>query len=232
MRDIMKVFGMFLLLGLWVSACSSFPPIRSLDTGPKSRLAARMCQNSFPEKPFRAVHTIEATMPMGNSSSMMGASQVNPEARSLRAVLVSVEGLTLFDATSVKGVMEVHRAVAPFDDPDFARGLMSDVSLVFMAPDGKLHVGIGDDGRLVCRYKDTDGGVVDLLPTAADSKPRELLVYDKDADLVRIVDFFDESGPMGLAKKVVLSAPGLVGYELVMKLVGAEKAAPVTHVAK
>ncbi len=206
---------------LLVFSCTSFPEIRPLEKMRRSDAVLR-CTSVYPRKSFRAVHTIDASMPMGKSSSMMGASQVDTKRRTLRAVLVSIEGLTLFDATSTRGVLRVHRAIAPFDDMDFARGLINDVSLVLLAPAGKLEK-LGEDshGRLVCRYAGADGSRLDLIP-AVGSSSTLVRVYDPDAVLVRTAEFFDASGPLGLAKKVVLRAPGLVGYELSLSLLGAE----------
>lgn len=204
-----------------VAACGGLPKLTpATDPAKLGRIGAR-CQAMFPQQAFRAVHAIEASLPLGSESSVLGVSVVDPDSHSLRAVLVSVEGLTLFDASAQAGSVTVHRAMPPLDERDFGRGLVDDVGLVLLAPGiAPSAVGHLPDTRPVCRYVQDHGLVTDVLP-AEGEQTRRLHRYDGEQDLVRQVEFTGD-GVLGLAAAMVIRAPGLVGYELRLKLVEAE----------
>ena len=84
----------------------------------------------FPVGRWESVHRIEATF-RGNSSSLLGVTKGEPSERRLQSLLLTPEGFILFDAELSEGGIAVRKAVAPFDSPAFARGLMEDVSLLF-----------------------------------------------------------------------------------------------------
>ena len=157
---------------------------------------------------------------------MVGASLVDPPAARLRAVLMSVEGLTLFDATAAGADLTVHRAVPPLDDPDFGAGLVADVALALLAPQGPGPLpGRLPDGRAACRHLRADGAVLDLLPAAA-AEPARVDRYAVNEDLIRRVVFEDPGGALGLAGRIRLTAPGVVGYRLELTLLEAEPVTP------
>jgi hypothetical protein len=219
-----RLLLVFTLSGI-VSACGGLPRITpATDPAELGRIGAR-CQAMFPQQAFRAVHAIEASLPLGKESSVLGVSVVDPASGQLRAVLVSVEGLTLFDASSQAGSVTVHRAVPPLDERGFGRGLVDDVGLVLLAP-GLTPSAVGrlPDARPVCRYEQDHGRVTDVLPLDGE-QCRRLDRYDGEQDLVRRVEFTGE-GVLGLATSMLIRAPGIVGYELRLKLVEAETINP------
>ena len=77
---------------------------------------------------------------------------------------MTVEGLTLFEARSAEAEeLEVLRALPPFDNREFASGLMRDVRTLFQPPPGLGQYGTLADGTPVCRYN-AGQTMTDILP--------------------------------------------------------------------
>ncbi len=214
-----------LVAGLAAAGCASLPRIRPAGSAAASGLADR-CADLLPARPLRTVHTIDAELPLAGASSLLGVSLIDPAGQRLRAVLVSVEGLTLFDASAGPDGLRIHRAVPPLDDPDFGPGLVADVALLLLQPAGEpIAVGRREDGRGVCRFRDAAGDWVDLLPASA-AAPARIERWGADRRLRRSAVLSRERDPHGLARRVELTAPGLAGYRLVLELVEAESLSP------
>lgn len=110
------------------------------------------------------LHAIEFRLADGTSGNALGVLIV--DSHSLSCALTTVEGLTLFEARSSGAAEpEVLRALPPFDNPEFARGLLRDVRTLVQPPPGLRKHGTLADGSPVCRY---DGGqtITDILPQA------------------------------------------------------------------
>ncbi len=123
-----------------------------------------LCRLPFTSTSCRYIHSLDAELPGGVRMTVMGVSVIDPAADTIQAAIMTLEGLLLFDATAVGGSMQVHRAVPPFDGPQFAEGLMRDVRFIFMFPAGApATTGRLDDGSSVCRYQDTFGMTVDVI---------------------------------------------------------------------
>ncbi len=108
------------------------------------------------------LHAIEFRLADGTRGNALGVLIL--DGRTLSCALTTVEGLTLFEArSSGMAEPEVLRALPPFDDPEFARGLLRDVRTLVQPPPGLSHYGTLADGAPVCRY---DGGqtITDILP--------------------------------------------------------------------
>ena len=106
------------------------------------------CYAIFPGEPWESVHGIEATIRGGGSSSLLGVTKGEPSERRLQSLLLTPEGFILFDAELSEDGLAVRKAVAPFDSPAFARGLMEDVSLLFLShPVSPGHGGRNRMGR-------------------------------------------------------------------------------------
>ncbi len=137
------------LLGFLVLSigCVS-PPKKTLVPGSPDDLPP--CYAIFPREPWESVHRIEATV-RGGSSSLLGVTKGEPSERRLQSLLLTPEGVILFDAELSEGRIAVRKAVAPFDSPAFARGLMEDVSLLFLPPQVKpIAWGKETDGTMIC----------------------------------------------------------------------------------
>lgn len=214
-----------LVAGLAAAGCAGLPRIRPAAAAARLRLADR-CAALLPARPLRAVHAIDAELPLDGASSLLGVSLIDPSGRRLRAVLISVEGLTLFDASAGPAGLRIHRAVPPLDDPEFGLGLVADVGLLLLRPPGEpVAVGRRAGGRGVCRYRGGAGGWIDLLPAAA-AAPARIERWGADRRLRRSAELSRGRDPHGLARRVELSAPGLAGYRLVLELLEAEPLNP------
>jgi hypothetical protein len=134
----------------------------------------------------------------------------------LHAVLLSPEGITLFDASTGAAGVTIHRAVPPFDRPAFAGGLMSDVAHAYLAPTGEpAAIGVGSKGETVCRWSEQANDTIDVVLRA--DGPRAIRTFH-EGHLTREIDL------LGAAKDGYFPAVHLhTGrYDLDMRLVDHE----------
>lgn len=222
-----------IVLGAVISGCLLLPACggKSLPVVLPQQAAAvdpHRCAAPFPAGDWQLVHSIEATLPGGHRAFLIGVSVISSAERSIHSVIMTVEGLVLFDARD-DGEVTVRRAVAPFDRKGFAAGLMQDVRLVFFSPPGLPDLS-GDlaDGSVACRYRVSDGGVIDVV--VHEDGSWKILRYDRNNRLTRSVSgryafAAGRNTSHRLADTVELVAEGKPGYKLVMRLLDA--AAPV-----
>ncbi len=206
-------------LALSLCGCSRLPEL----TPPSGALrteATGFCLRPFPTRPWRAVHTIHISGPFGHESAVIGVTVVDPSSRSIRAVILSLEGITLFDASSRAEEITVHRAVPPMDREGFPEGLMHDVSLIFLVPQGILsQTGRNDEGRQVCRWREGPSGTTDLIFDGPDEW--RILRYDNDHAVRRELEAEALPGEP-LAVRIRFSCRGVAGYSLDLGLLGTE----------
>ncbi len=196
---------LLLCLALGLASCSHLPSLGPLapEVNPKNLEAS--CLALFSKQPQRFVHQISADLPMDQHSAMLGVSLVYPARRHLRAVLLSVEGLTLLDAERSPSGDLVHRAIGPMEDQDFARGLLDDVELLLLAPRGETRFG-QVAGQATCRTQ-IDGGVTDIR---FDGQNWHLKRYDSQGRLLRTIQATHQNAQ--------IKALGLGSYLLKLKL--------------
>ncbi len=218
----LSLFSMMMVICL-IAACSSLP---ELQTGPDSLKGTTpaACRAVFPEGKWQFVHSIEASFPGGGENLLMGVTVVDASTRAIDCVLMTVEGFVLFRAHLGK-TLDVARAVSPFDREGFADGMLADIRLMFLVPAEKVSA-IGrfadDDsfkGQPACRYTENKGITTDVIP-GSDSR-WQLRRYSPQGRLTRTVVAEDRSGPEGFPGRLRLTAHGVAGYTLVMKLVDA-----------
>ncbi len=206
-----------------VAACSTLPELQPVPDNTKIS-AHEACRAVFPEGKWQFVHSIEASFPGGGENLLMGATVVDASLRTIDCVLMTVEGFVLFRAHMGK-VIRVERAVPPFDREGFANGLLEDIRLMFLEPGadvaqtGKI---AGDDSsgdKPVCRYTAAAGAITDVMP-GSDSRWK-LRRYSPQGHLTRTVVAEDRRGQEGFPGRLRLTAHGVAGYTLVMKLVDA-----------
>jgi hypothetical protein len=176
------------------------------------------CYEIFPAEPWESVHRIEATI-RGSSSSLLGVTKGEPSERRLQSLLLSPEGFILFDAELWEGGMAVRKAMAPFDSSAFARGLMEDVTLLFLPPQVKPTTwGKETDGTMICNWEDRDDSHTEISGSM-DSGWR-ILRRDKQGEVIKEVVL---NGPFvnGLASRVELRAFKPAPYRLRMTLLEA-----------
>jgi hypothetical protein len=76
----------------------------------------------------------------------MGVTELSSDPERIHAVMMTIEGLVLFDAL-FDGKLTINRGVAPFDSREFAEGLMDDIRLIFFKPAGNaVDAGLTEDG--------------------------------------------------------------------------------------
>ena len=174
------------------------------------------CYAIFPVGPWESVHRIEATF-RGNSSSLLGVTTGEPSERRLQSLLLTPEGFILFDAELSEGGIAVRKAVAPFDSPAFARGLMEDVSLLFLPPQVKPTAWAKEtDGTMICNWEDRDDSHTEI--TGSMDGGWRILRQNKKGKVIKEIIL---NGPFvnGLASRIELRAFKPAPYRLRMILV-------------
>lgn len=219
MRGICPLLVVLLLM----ASCASSPKLPRINQTLPS-VADTSCMAPFPNGKWEFVHSIEATMPQGKNAVLIGITALSSQTGSIHSVLMTLEGLVLFDAQYDDRVV-INRGIPPFDSMDFARGLISDIILMFFPPDGQLvKSGIFADGLSVCRYKTNDNKVVDVITTGTDSW--EIREYNDDFALTRSVRAYpnpqrNNKKQESVPGKLVLTAYGSSEYSLTLELIEA-----------
>ncbi len=202
-----------------VCGCASLPELIPV-TGVSRAEMEKICRRPFPDRPWRAVHALHISGPFGHQSSVMGVTIVDPTSRRIRAVILSLEGLVLFDASSGEGTVNVRRAVPPLDRKGFPEGLLHDVSLMCLAPEGSpAETGLDQEGHPVCRWRDESSGTTELV--TVDVGNWRIRQYESDRDLKREVVLTAERGAP-LPGEIRFVCHGLAGYSLDLTLIEAE----------
>jgi hypothetical protein len=202
----------FLILSV---GCVS-PPKKTL--GPGSPFDLPGCYAIFPGEPWESVHRIEATI-RGGSSSLLGVTKGEPSERRLQSVLLTPEGFILFDAELSEGGIAVRKAVAPFDSTAFARGLIEDVSLLFLPPQVKPTAwGKEMDGTMICEWEGPDESHTEI--SGSMESGWRILRRNRQGKVVKKVVL---NGPFvnGLASRMELRAFKPASYTLRMTLLQA-----------
>ena len=201
------------LLGFLVFTAGCFPKAETtLSPGSPDDLPA--CYGPFPSGTWESVYKIDVMMARGVSSSLLGVTKGESTERTLHSVLLTPEGFILFDAELREGGVTVRRAVAPFDSPAFARGLMEDVALLLLPPRGKPETwGKEADGTRVCRWESPDGSRTEVRGEMG--KGWRILRRDDRGEVIREVSL---SGPFvqGLPFHMELRASKPASYTLRM----------------
>lgn len=140
----------------------------------------------------------------------MGITNISSETREIKVVIITIEGLVLFDA-EYNGEVKIHKSISPFDSKEFANGLMDDIRLIFYKPEGRLdHIGYYTNGLRVCRYKDDEGFVVDINFNKGGSL--EIRKYNKYNRLIRLVTIASINGKQRKNKAAIHQKIELIGY--------------------
>ncbi len=200
------------IIVLMLSACSDLPVIRQVPLSMRTGITST-CMKAYPGGQWTAVHSIDITLPGGGHSMMLGVT--SRTAHGLHSVLMSPEGMVLFQGDLTGGKIHVQRAVHPMDDPEFQRRMFNDIRRLFFPPgQGPALVGRAQK-RIICRWV-MPGRVVDVTP----GDP--LVVREYRHKRLRLVIRYRGPFKGGFAHRMVLQTRGLLGYKMVFTLVSAK----------
>jgi hypothetical protein len=165
----------FLVLAL--TACAAAPSYK-----PLSSQSGVACPGIFPPKAFRVIHEIMFKNASIGKGVFIGAAKVEPQKDALHAVLMSVEGMVLFEAEYESGDIKITSAFPPLNNSAFAKGLMADVLFVLLKPAGKpIEQGLDGKGLTTCRWKVEADAVLETALTADGAVRIRLYGGDKHA---------------------------------------------------
>ena len=218
-----KIFAAVLFLILTMSflagGCAELPHIALISIDDHTEFNA-ICNRPFPSHPWRAVHAIHITGPLKQKDAVIGVTIVVPAERRIRTVIMTIEGLVLFDANHFQGLTTRRRAIPPLDKPAFSDGLLHDVSLIFLPPEGtNRQVGRDSEGRLVCRWINQGEGTTDMV--ICNNGERQILQYNRKDRLRREI-IISPHQKNSLPREVTFQCHGLGGYTLEMTLLELE----------
>jgi hypothetical protein len=201
-----------------LSACGGLAPLRPITVADRAE-TIRECRALFPSGRWQATHVVEAQLPLGHQGSFLGAVSVQQPGRVFRSVLMSAEGMVLFDVTYQDGRITTHRAVAPLDAQGFGRGMTGDIRLLLLPPDGPLsEVGEAQSGHRACRWRRGDGKTVEAV-LEAPNQTRILLYAD---DSLSREAWLLGAARQGFFPEMRLEARGRASYSLRLKLLDAK----------
>lgn len=212
-------FALLIMASLLFS-CSRLPVIKPAEPSAAAGLIAQ-CGRPYPSVPYRFIHAIEVILPGGSSGTIMGVTLVDPKAAAVHSVMMTLEGFVLFDGAYDKNV-HVDRAVPPFDKPHFAKNMLGDVRLMYLAPEGQpVNTGTLQDGAVICRYTGSRYPIMDVIVHRDGSW--EIDAYSGSEEPRRRI----RAGAVknGIPETVELKAYEAWDYTLQMKLISAEPVA-------
>ena len=205
---------------LVVSGCGSLPAIAPAKTAGERRAISAACLNAFPEGSWGASHSIDASLPLGNNVLVIGVTSLQKGA--MHNVLLSPEGVALFDASVVGNKVLVRRALPPFNRRGFADGLVDDVKATFRPPAGEPAViGYGESGSGLCRWRSAEDRTTDV--ELKGPKPAWIRSFDGHTLVREIALSGVPEG--GFYPDLLLRVPGVGGYTLRMRLISHESTA-------
>jgi hypothetical protein len=218
-----------LLIALFLSACtisqtSDLPKIIEQQPIPEStrRQIQQSCEKNFFQGYYEFVHSIVFELANGQGATVIGVTVLDGE--TLKTGLMGVEGFVLFEAVLNKDKqLEVNRAMPPFDNAEFAAGLMRDVQILFRAPSDENHfMGYLTDGQAVCRYFQNENQITDIIVNPDGSS--RINVYDPGYEQIRSII---NGPPVALNGEMIpetieFEAYGLRGYTLKMTLISVD----------
>jgi len=209
-KPVLVCLLLVLIFGLGCAPKSKLTPI----TSPLNDFTD--CLAVFPDRPWEAVHRIEAELEFGGSYSLIGLTKGDPVRRNLYSALLTPEGFVVFEAERREGRLSVIRAIPPFDSFAFAKGLIEDVELIFFAPEGRpSESGRTADGSFVWRWMGPFGPFKEIIKVTDDRW--KISLWNDQGRVMREV-WLTRRLTQNLASQVELHASGPNGYTLKMVL--------------
>ena len=219
----MKIRYLFFIIALvCLTGCATpqarLPELIATGDGQESQ----DCAAVFPQGKWQFAHTIDFNMGNGAGTPVIGVTSLKGNV--IAVALVTVEGLTLFDAVfHGDGTTEVRRAVPPFDGPDFAKGLIGDIRAIFQPPVGTMTMGQIAGTTQVCRYSGPEGRVVDVL--AGEDDCWQIKSYNSELTMDRSIvgRSCKKKGSYLIPDYLELKTYGQIDYTLKLTLITADK---------
>jgi hypothetical protein len=219
LNKILRPAYLLLILGLNFS-CSHIPNIYPTEiTNPNQIL--EKCRCVFPDNDWHFVHLIEATLSKEHKAFMMGITRISPQSRTIEAVMMTFEGMVLFDAYD-NGKIIINRAIPPFDSEFFAQGLMEDIRLIFFQPkEAIVEWGLSDTGKYICRYHGNEETITDVI---FEQNDRLTVSSYHRHRLHREIRFYrgDKQSPPFIFQRLELIAHRPVKYKMDLNLLESE----------
>ena len=220
----MRYVALFMMLFLF-PACSmtKFPPPPELPANAYNPQLAKQCEQNYAHGNWQFVHSIAFEMKNGHGATVIGVTVI--DGKVLTASLMGVEGFVLFEAElDAQKRLDIKRALPPFDNQEFAAGLMRDVQAIFRIPSEEKPVTAElSDGTTVCRYFYDKDKMCDLIIKPEGSST--IKVYDAEGDRIKMIsaDRHTLIDGVRIPERIQLSSYGLQGYTLKMELISADK---------
>lgn len=211
----------FLLIPVFSTvSCSHIPKIYKAEFTDPAQILER-CHAVFPDGDRRFVHSIEAELAGGNNAFMLGITRISPQNRTIWAVMMTFEGMVLFDAVH-NDSMVINRAIPPFDSEFFAQGLMEDIRLIFFEPEGHpIEIGTLVSGESICRFHTHEEMITDV--TIGQHSHVTINRYHRQRlhRSIRLYRGETQSDP-SIFQRLELIAHGPVKYKMKLNLLEAE----------
>jgi len=222
MRTILKQIALLLL---FTTGCAHYNlPPDPLAVPPAMQhgvLAA--CRQIYPDNPRQFVHAIDITAPGGTKSALIGITNVFPAPRSIHCVLMSVEGLVLFEAIDHNELI-IKKAIGPFQSTAFANAIMADITLTyFPARQGACRAGVTALASAWCRCRALET-ITDVIRQTNGNWQIDL--YAPTGRRLRCIRGEYIHPPLSEnfhpPDQLTVSAAGLTGYRLEMRLLSTD----------
>ena len=112
------IVAMLLLLG----ACARLPALQPVDATRFIDME-KDCRSHFPQGRWQLVHTIAARFYGGRQATFTGVVVLSTREKTIHCVLMTLEGMVLFEAQNDGQATIVQRALGPFENKPFAQGV-------------------------------------------------------------------------------------------------------------
>ncbi|MEN6623435.1 MAG: hypothetical protein ABFD50_18055 [Smithella sp.] len=212
----MRNLRLLILTVLFLVSCQTLPAVNSDPHRSASYNSA--CPSPFLKQPYRLVHTIEARVAGKTQGAIIGVTLVDPKTRFVSCAIMTAEGMVLLEARAAPE-LEVIRALPPFNSADFAKNMIEDIKLIFLAPESEIKIkGVLSDGAHVCRWQAKSGDWIDVISKT--SEEMEINRYSECGSLQRRIKINPGSG--NNYQYIELSAKETLNYSLKMTLIEAE----------
>lgn len=174
------------------------------------------CLSIFPDRPWEAVHRIEAEFGVRGTSQFLGLTKGDPAKGNIHCTLLTAEGFVLFEAEQHEDRLSISKAMPPFDSPTFTKGLIEDVELIFFAPQEQpSESGRAADGSFVCRWGGPYGPMKEIMKVKSDLW--RIFLWNNQGNIKREV-WITKPPAENLASKIELHALEVYDYRLKMIL--------------